>query len=332
MKFTILYLLLITGCVFLVKPDKTIEQNKGLISPDYSDLKYWAAHPSKKDNADLVPDSSLSDKQELAAADVFYIHPTTLIQAKYWNGDLEDSVLNDRTDDGTIKTQASIFNDCCKVYAPRYRQAAIYAFLKDTEDGKQALAFAYEDVKKAFEYYAKNLNKGRPWILAGHSQGALHSIQLLREVIAKSDLSKSMVAAYVLGWPFSSQEVGFTVCNSPSQTGCVIGWNTYVWDYRPSQKKELYTSAVCVNPLSWKADNEYMPKENNLGSLQKGFIRIIPSIADAKCDEGVLWVHKVAEEGFPTLEFGKNYHLLDFNLFYMNIRENAKLRIKSFPY
>ncbi|HNB99227.1 MAG TPA: DUF3089 domain-containing protein, partial [Leptospiraceae bacterium] len=263
MKYFTLFIFLISGCAFLVKPEKTIEKNDTLILPDYSNLSFWAAHPEKKDNADLVPDSSLSDRQEFASADVFYIHPTTLIQAKYWNGDLTDSVLNDRTDEGTIKPQASIFNDCCKVYAPRYRQAAIYAFLKETKEGKQALDFAYEDVKKAFEYYARNLNKGRPWILAGHSQGALHSIRLLKEVISNSDIGKSMVAAYVLGWPFRGEEIGFPICKSQEDIRCVIGWNTYVWGNYPSQRKELYNGAVCVNPLSWKADNEYMPKEKN---------------------------------------------------------------------
>jgi hypothetical protein len=200
MKFTLLYLLVISGCAFLLKPEKKIEQNTNLLAPDYADLKFWAAHPEKKDFADQVPaNSGFTDKQELAQADVFYIHPTTHIKGEYWNGDLTNEALNERTDEGAMKMQASVFNDCCRVYAPRYRQAAIYAFLKETEDGKQALAFAYEDVKKALEYYHKNLNKGRPWILASHSQGTHHAAKLLAEVISKSSMGKSMVAAYTLG-------------------------------------------------------------------------------------------------------------------------------------
>ena len=45
---------------------------------------------------------------------------------------------------------------------------------------------------------------------------------------------------------------------------------------------------------------------------------------------GILWTHKISEDGFPTLELGKNYHLIDYHLFYKSIRENATLRVKSF--
>ena len=331
MKFTLLYLLVISGCAFLLKPEKTIQQNTNLLAPDYALLQFWAAHPEKKDLADLVPENSgFVDKQELARADVFFIHPTTHIKGEYWNGDLENEALNNRTDEGTMKMQASVFNDCCRVYAPRYRQAAIYAFLKETNEGKQALAFAYEDVKNAFEYYHRNLNKGRPWILASHSQGTHHAKRLLSEVITKSDMGKTMVAAYTLGWPYPASDSGFPVCKAPNETGCLISWNTYVWDKKPSRLKELYDNGFCVNPLSWYEDNVYMPKESNPGSMPKTFDRILPGIADAKCENGILWTHKVAEDGFPTLELGKNYHLMDFHLFYKSIRENASLRVKSF--
>ncbi len=331
MKFTVLYLLVISGCAFLLKPEKTIQQNTNLQAPNYSELKFWASHPEKKDMADQVPaNSGFTDKQEFAQADVFYIHPTTHIKGEYWNGDLTNETLNDRTDEGTMKMQASVFNDCCKVYAPRYRQAAIYAFLKETEDGKQALAFAYEDVKASFEHYQKNFNKGRPWILASHSQGTHHAAKLLAEVISKSNMSKTMVAAYTLGWPYSASDSGFPVCKSSTQTGCLISWNTYVWDKKPSKRQDLYRSGFCVNPLSWSEETVYMPKELNPGSMPKTFDKILPGIADAKCEDGILWTHKVTEDGFPTLELGKNYHLMDYHLFYKSIRENATLRVKTF--
>jgi hypothetical protein len=331
MKFFILYLLVISGCSFLLRPEKSIQESFSLTPPDYSELKYWAAHPEKKDSADLVPaNTDFIDKQEFALADVFFIHPTTHLQRDYWNGNLNNETLNNRTDEGTIKPQASVFNDCCKVFAPRYRQATIYVFLKETDDGKKALDFAYQDVKTAFEYFEKNLNKQRPWILASHSQGTYHAARLLAEVISKSKMRKTMVAAYTLGWPYAASESGFPICNSPEQTGCLINWNTYLWDKRPSRLEGLYKSSICVNPLSWTADNSYIPKELNPGSLPKSFDKILTRIADAKCEEGILWTHKITEDGFPTLELGKNYHLVDFHLYYKSIRENASLRVDTF--
>ena len=331
MNHTILYLLVISGCTFLLKPAKSIEESNQLLSPNYADLKFWATHPDKKDAADQVPtNSGFTDKQELAQADVFFIHPTTHLKRDTWNGDLENETLNERTDKGTIQLQATVFNDCCKVYAPRYRQAAIYVFLKETDEGKRALDFAYQDVKKAFTHFEKNFNKGRPWILASHSQGTHHAARLLSEVIQNSPMGKTMVAAYTLGWPYNPKEVGFPVCKSPTATGCLINWNTYLWDKKPSRLEELYKNGFCVNPLSWSEDTLYMPKESNLGSLPKSYDSIIPQIADAKCEEGILWTHKVPEKDFPTLELGKNYHLVDYQLFYKNIRENATLWVKTY--
>ena len=157
-----------------------------------------------------------------------------------------------------------------------------------------------------------------------------HAARLLSEVIQNSPMGKTMVAAYTLGWPYNPKEVGFPVCKSPTATGCLINWNTYLWDKKPSRLEELYKNGFCVNPLSWSEDTLYMPKESNLGSLPKSYDSIIPQIADAKCEEGILWTHKVPEKDFPTLELGKNYHLVDYQLFYKNIRENATLRVKTY--
>lgn len=330
-NYILYFSLILSGCTFLLKPNESIDKSRNLLSPNYSELQFWASHPEKKDAADQVPvNSGFSDKQELAQADVFFIHPTTHLKKDHWNGDLENESLNERTDVGPIRFQSTVFNDCCKVYAPRYRQAAIYVFLKETEEGKQALDFAYQDVKNAFLYFEKNYNKGRPWILASHSQGTHHAARLLSEVIQNSKMGKSMVAAYTIGWPYSPKVSGFPVCKSSTETGCLLNWSTYVWDKKPSRLQELYKSGFCVNPLSWSEDNIYVPKESNPGSVPKEFDKILPQIADAKCEDGILWAHKVSEKEFPTLELGKNYHLVDYQLYYKSIRENASLRVKTF--
>ncbi len=41
-----------------------------------------------------------------------------------------------------------------------------------------AFDLAYEDLKTAFENYLKHYNKGRPIIIASHSQGSLHALRL----------------------------------------------------------------------------------------------------------------------------------------------------------
>ena len=55
-----------------------------------------------------------------------------------------------------MANQASVFNGCCSIYAPHYRQASIYSYY-DTEKVREEIhSFVYQDVKKAFEYFIKN--------------------------------------------------------------------------------------------------------------------------------------------------------------------------------
>ena len=64
--------------------------------PDYSNLNYWAAHPSKKDPSDEVP-SDLKNESKDTLADVFFIHPTTYTDRSMlmgWNADIDNEELN----------------------------------------------------------------------------------------------------------------------------------------------------------------------------------------------------------------------------------------------
>ena len=101
--------------------------------------------------------------------------------------------------DWVMANQASAFNGCCNVYAPRYRQANIFAYFGSEEERESILGFAYQDVKTAFEYYLNNYNNGKPFVLASHSQGTHHSMHLLSDIIDNSDLYERMVAAYLIG-------------------------------------------------------------------------------------------------------------------------------------
>ena len=171
---------------------------------NYSDSDNWAALPSKQDQADRTPHPDLQDLQTEAKVDVFFLHPTTYTKKKgnnQWNGDTENDDLNQTTDNGTILNQASIFNGAGKVYAPRYRQAHLHAYYsKDKSSAKKAFNLAYHDVKTAFEYYLKNFNKGRPIIIASHSQGTNHAETLLKEFFDGKPLQEKLVAAYPVSY------------------------------------------------------------------------------------------------------------------------------------
>ena len=164
-----------------------------IFATDYAKQENWAALPTMQDNADWTP-KGLQNLQDSAKADVFFIHPTTDVTGFKGNAAIDDKSINRQTDNFPIKYQASVFNESCKVYAPRYRQAALNNFFsKNSERSQEAFDIAYKDVKAAFEYYLKNYNNGRPIIIAGHSQGSKHAQRLLREFFDGQPLQKQLM-------------------------------------------------------------------------------------------------------------------------------------------
>jgi hypothetical protein len=171
--------------------------------PDYSNLYYWTAHPGKWDYSDSIP-SFLKNEIRDTSVDVFFLHPTTYtnnFQNANMNADVNDSILNHRTDIRTILFQASVFNGSCRVFAPRYRQAHFKAYFQlNSDQSKKAFDLAYDDLKTAFQYYLDYWNEGRPIIIAAHSQGSMHAVRVLQEFFDGKPLQKQLVCAYVVGW------------------------------------------------------------------------------------------------------------------------------------
>ena len=199
--------------------------------PNYASLDYWAAHPWKKDLSDSMP-GPLNLEITDSSADVFFLHPTMYtmkIKAKPLNAAIDDSYLNAKTDYSSILYQASVFNQCCRIFAPRYREAHITQFFtEDTAEARKSFDMAYEDIKNAFEYYLKNYNNGRPIIIASHSQGSKHALRLLKDYFDDKPLQKQLIVAYVLGWQIPKDQFSsITMCLDSLQTGCICGWRTF---------------------------------------------------------------------------------------------------------
>ena len=325
---------LLTSCII---PGRRFEKTKMPAAPNYADSFFWAALPTKKDSADIViPGAGIKDKQATAPIDVFYVHPTTYLIGNRWNADLKNKKINKLTDTKPIQNQASVFNEMCRVYAPRYRQAVLYSYAPrstKTGNGAQAFNLAYGDVKAAFEYYLKNYNQGRPFIIASHSQGTDHCIRLIHDFIENdSTLKKKLVAAYIIGRPFQKGSIkGIPPADSANQTGCYITWNTVLWG-----EKTFYglptNNLECVNPLSWKRDTLYASSLLSEGGLPQSFNKVDVGLTDAQISPtGLLWIHRpnTTTKEYPYIN-AKRFHVLDYNLFYMNMRNNIKLRTETY--
>ena len=60
---------------------------------------------------------------------------------------------------------------------------------------------AYGDVKRAFWHFIYQHNMGRPFILAGHSQGSMHLQRLITEELDTNwhTLGDRFIAGYIIG-------------------------------------------------------------------------------------------------------------------------------------
>jgi len=302
--------------------------------PDYSNLNYWAAHPWKWDPSDSVPEPLRKNYIKDSVVDVFFIHPTTLtnFSDERWNADIDDSLLNAKTDYSSILYQASVFNEQCRVFSPRYRQAHLKAFYNpDKEKDSAAFEIVYTDIKKSFDYFLQHLNNGRPIIIAAHSQGTLHAGRLLKEYFEGKVLKNRLVCAYIIGMPLPQNYfTELQPCKDSLNTGCFVGWRTYKSGYTDTLfvKKETIKSYV-TNPLTWTLTEEYAPPELNTGGVLKNFNKLVPAVVDAQIHGNVLWSSKPKFFGNILLK-QKNYHVGDINLYYNNIRSNVKTRIAMF--
>ncbi|MBL7814902.1 MAG: DUF3089 domain-containing protein [Saprospiraceae bacterium] len=315
------------------KPTVGFDKNKIPAPPQYADLKYWAAHPDKKDPADLVPiGTDLKDEQATAEVDIFFLHPTTYTNQRgndQWNGDVNSQKLNDKTDKGSIQYQASLFNGVGRVYAPRYRQAHYFSFFTtDKASAEQAFEVAYEDIRAAFEHYLKNWNAGRPIIIAAHSQGTKHAGRLLKEFFDDKPLKNRLVVAYIVGLPVPKNTFKtIPVCDNPNQTGCFCSWRTFKTGYEP--KFPTSREIAVVNPLSMTTEETYVSDEKHKGGVLIGFKKTNERLTDAQIHNGILWVRKPKFKG-SLLYRSSNYHAGDFNIFYINVREDTKRRVSLF--
>lgn len=294
-------------------------------APDYAQQKYWAALPFRQDDADIIPNTEKWVNDSLKEVDVFYIYPTIYRGNTVWTADVNDKKLNKQIDKKPIKYQASVFNASVRVYAPRYRQATIAAFHDKGTDGEQALDFAYQDVKRAFQYYLDHYNQGRPIIIASHSQGTRHARVLMKDFFDGTTLQNRLVAAYIIGFGIdSSMYKTLRPCDNEYQTGCYITWASFKKGYDPGSSK-LYDN-VCVNPVSWTRDTIAVDCSKSQAAILLNFNKKYNNACGAQIHNGYLWV----DNKLPIVSGFNNLHIADYNLFWYDIRANVPKRIGAF--
>jgi hypothetical protein len=310
-------------------------------APDYSQKSCWHQIP------EITKD-----------VDTFYIFATDYIMSSFEEGapdyatlDNEEMLLGAKIE---YRDHASAYADSTNVFVPYYRQSGLrYAgeVIKKTGSFDNALlGLPYEDLTAALDYYFENCNGGRPFIIAGHSQGSAMALLLLKKYFKEHpDYYERMVAAYTIGYSVTDEYLEanphLKFAAGESDTGVIIAWNT-------EGPKNVETNAHnvvvlphtrSINPLNWKLDETYAPASMNLGSIIEDEKTGETSIGDAGADAQINLARGVVvtnAKGDPVPEdvakvaaefFGPDgRHGNDYTYFYNNIKDNVAKRIAAY--
>jgi hypothetical protein len=362
-------------------------------APNYASAAAWMSLPPTKNSMRGVPSSGgFSDLESTAPVDVFYVYPTTAIEADNLPGSFgfSNATYDDPVADGLAyeiaANQAGTFNGGARIYAPYYRQAVMDIWFGQTpQQAESAAELAYQDARAAFEYYLAHYNNGRPIILVGHSQGAMVGLRLLKDEFDGKPLYRQLIAAYLPGQGVDVASLQSYAqvhpCTNATDLGCLNYWGSFqsgvatqslldfigVSYYWAAGNTNYIAPSIPVsasmNPISWTATPITTPASQNTGPLDmlipypplysaEGIPYPMGPISTTRFSVqtygpsggGPLAIGTFVQPAPPPNEFDAYvpgiipisedfdgvWHLYDFNLYWTNIRQNARDRSNAF--
>ena len=318
----ILFLLLLLPGFFLSSCTSfcPLKLQDGLEAPRYDEPSSWLFQ-------ELSPQKKI---------DVFYVYPTIYGDKNPTNMDIYNEGLRDKAM-RSFKKQTGVYTDG-NIFAPFYRQVSMAVLdpNKDTYKNKNFL-LGYKDVSRAFEYYLKHLNNGRPFILAGHSQGSMGLITLMREHFESVKLQKQLIAAYLIGYSVTKEDFRQYPWMKPatgeSDTGVIVSYNSQAPGAKGSPV--ILPGAFCINPLNWKTDGTPAAASSNLGAVffkADGSVdKVVSHYSGATIDIATGALTTVLPEKLDTGGFPEGvYHIYDYSLWFNNLKKNIKLRSENY--
>lgn len=310
-------------------------------APDYSRPSAWLLLPA-------------AVRRDDPPADVFFVHPTTYDGGHQWNARIHASTGERFLQRVALPNYAGPFQRAGRVFAPRYRQASLYAHSTQREDAREARAFAYNDVRAAFRYWLTQYDTGRPIIIVGVEQGALMVDRLLRdEVAANPDLRGRLVAAYLIDMVVPADRYGpnsaIPGCQGPVQTGCVVGWaeapesdpdqardrlnRALAWSEAGTLEPLRERRALCVNPVLGAWTDDTAPPRRNLGAANATGLEwgarpaFVPRQVSARCLGGMLRTSAPRSSAMKRAgSWADRKKVKPYNLFYADVEADAEAR------
>lgn len=326
--------------ILLVFVSTACQKDDELVTPlvttdatDYSESTHWLSIPTT-----------------IKPVDIFYYYPTA------WHK-VNDSDPNICKIDNpsmlvgaasAFSRQATAFETSGNVYAPYYRQddATSTLALPSEEQAKLVGGIPTTDATAAFDYYIKNFNNGRPFILVGHSQGAIVLRNLLSDYMKENPSAyENMIAAYVIGCTITSdylaQNPHLKYAEGPDDTGVIISYNTQSPNMSGVNSLLDGKIGIVINPITWTRDETLATVKEGLGSYMPDsnwVVGYVPQFADARVniekgvvecstdDDDKLIASIVSITGLVEGVF----HSFDIPFYYYNLRQNAENRANKF--
>lgn len=294
---------------------------------DYSDAHNWAYFNDGEDKD----------------VDLFIICPAVDMGTnERFNMDIDNEDSRYRFT-GALNMELGIYDGECTVYAPFYRQLTISAYEQGKISSGKNLDIAYNDVKTAFLYYMRYCNNGRPFVLAGFSQGAQLGLMLMKELFKYKDISRHLVASYFNGWAITQDDLDecpwLKMAKGENDTGCIVAFCSEAVGVTSSFFVPEGSRTLSINPLNWKTDSTYADASENLGACFTNYAgkikKEIPEFSGAYIDpqRGTLKVPGADPDIYPAvlsmLSYG-DYHLYDYQFFYRNLQKNVSVRTGAY--
>ena len=280
-------------------------------APDYADSTQWF----------------IVDRQ--GEADLFYIISTETGDHMIGNdtchyADTYDDYLRGRMRH-EMHAVDSFYSGRLNYYSPYYRQVSMQSWATE-EMAISRIPLAMSDCIRSWNYYIKYLNQGRPFILAGFSQGAHALMEIMKDM--PDSIASRMVAVYSIGYKVTAKDTARcrhlrSACGA-TDTGVTICFNSVK---TPECEIPVVSGGniFCINPVNWRTDTVSTPfvlygrKKNDTLSVcldPESRLLLVNGYTDNK--------------PMPVIGIPGNYHHLELKFYYPYIRQNMADRVAAF--
>lgn len=280
-------------------------------APDYADSTQWF----------------IVDRQ--GEADLFYVISTETGDHMIGDdtchyADTHDDYLRGRMAH-EMHAVDSFYSGHLNYYSPYYRQVSMQSWATE-EMAISRIPLAMSDCVRSFDYYMTHFNHGRPFILAGFSQGAYALMQIMK--VMPDSIASRMVAAYAIGYKVTAEDTAscyhLRSANGATDTGVTICFNSVK---TPESEIKIVSGGniFCINPVNWRTDSVSTPfvyyrhRKNDTLSVSldpESRLLLVGGYTNNK--------------PMPVIGIPGNYHHMELKFYYPYIRQNMADRVAAF--